>query len=46
IRAIYQAVRLLSHTITQEEVRVGAKPVADRKSDSPKLRQIAGGNGR
>ncbi len=46
IRAIYQAVRLLSHTITEEEVRVGAEPVAGSKDGSPTLRQIAGGNGR
>ncbi len=46
VRAIYQAVRLLSHTITEEEVRVGAKPLAKGKEDSRSLRQIAGGNGR
>ncbi|HSS65311.1 MAG TPA: 2-dehydropantoate 2-reductase [Gammaproteobacteria bacterium] len=45
IRAIYQAVRLLSHTITEEEVRVGAEPVARSGNGSPALRQIAGGNG-
>lgn len=46
IRAIYQAVRLLSHTITGEEVRVGAEPLAPGENGSPTLRQIAGGNGR
>jgi 2-dehydropantoate 2-reductase len=46
VRAIYQAVRLLSHTITEEAVRVGAKPVEGSENGSPKLRQIAGGNGR
>ena len=46
IRAIYQATRLLSHTITEEEVRVGAEPVNGGDSKSPSLRQIAGGNGR
>jgi 2-dehydropantoate 2-reductase len=46
IRAIYQAVRLLSHKITQEEVRVGAQPVAGSANGSPVLRQIAASNSR
>ncbi len=46
VRAIYQAVRLLSRTLTEENVRVGAEPVAGNDSTSTSLRQVAGGNGR
>ena len=46
IRAIYQAVKLLSHKITEEEVRVGAEPVAGRESHTTTLRQVAGSDAR
>ena len=44
IRAIYQAVRLLSHTLVEETVCVRADPLTD--SASQPLKAVRAGTGR